>query len=196
MFQFVDPLILHPTVVRLGHVLTDAIFTVKSTYRQTWEWSVPALVLHSICFIIIVFHNILKNVADGAFGLMIFSFIPVWVSSFFLFLFFFLNFCFTYYRGTIRCTEVFLGIVFYLYKIQIEILKTAIQLLRFAIFAWFTAILKAQINYFMYLIEFLLKSLEPVLELLHVVKIYVFVLEIIFYFTITMIERLEFDYSF
>jgi hypothetical protein len=66
----------------------------------------------------------------------------------------------------------------------------------FAVFAWFTAILKAQIDYFMYLIEFLLKSLEPILELLHVVEIYIFVLEIILYFSITMVERLKFDYSF
>ena len=68
--------------------------------------------------------------------------------------------------------------------------------MRFAIFAWLTATLKAQIDDFMDLIEFLFKSFEAILELLHVVEIYIFVLEIVFWFSITMVEGLEFDYSF
>ena len=79
MFQFVDSLILYPTVVRLGHVFTNAIFTVEASYGQTWERSVSALLLHSVCFVLIIFHNVFKNAADGAFGLIVFPFILVWI---------------------------------------------------------------------------------------------------------------------
>ena len=177
MFQFVNSLILYPTVVRLGHVFTNAIFAVEASYGQTWERSVSALLLNSVCFVLVIFHNIFENAADGPFGLIVFPFIFVWISLLFFFLFFFFNFCFINYWGCIRSSKFFLCIIFYLYEIQIEILETAIQLVRFAIFAWLTAILKAEIDDFMHLIEFLFKSFEPILELLHVVEIYVFILK-------------------
>lgn len=200
MFQFVDSLILHPTVVRLGHELADAVFTVETTNRQTWKGSISALVLQSICFIFIILENTFKNVANGSFGLVILPFILIrlcfCVCDNSLFLFFFFNLHVLNYWSTVRCCQVFLSIIFYLYKIQIEILKAAIQLVCFAIFAGFTAILKSQIDYFMDLIEFLFKPFESILELLHVVTIDIFILKIIFCFSITMIEGLEFNYSF
>jgi len=180
VLQFVDSLILYPTVVRLGHVFTNPVFTVEASYGQTWERSVSTLFLHSVCFVLVIFENVFKHAADGAFGLMVFPFILVWVSLLFFCLFFFFNFRFINYWGTIRSSKVFLCIIFYLYEIQIEITKAAIELVCFAIFAWLTAILKAHIDNFMNLIELLLKSFEPILELLHVVKIYVFILEIVF----------------